>query len=188
MCIVQQFKDDPEGTTKSLNNTSGTGLFSEVMLTSDENFAVKKSIKLHTDAWLVYALKCMELKYSWMPNIYSIVVDLENGKYVALMERLYEINEFDRFSASEKIYPLKSIMNLEGNISLYDDLGIDNVMKRKDGEELITDPFTYTGWRDLGGRNFEDDRIQKYIERLVNVVPNANFGNLENVFSNASST
>ncbi len=150
-----------EGTITTIGDYSGGGMFSEVYIMPDE-LAVKVNKCANSDAWLWWAVYCIERQgQPFIPNIHGLVVDVKEDTFVAVLDKLQDFMDDEIWADSglwswwtEKAYPELRAMPIP--MRLYEDLEEDhNWMVNDDMEPIVTDPICYKGWRDCKG-NTED--------------------------------
>ena len=92
--VISTFKTNPD--LLSADEKSGTGMFSDVYLTPCGEYAIKHGNHGFADGWLLYAAKLLSMPVEdrpwWAPVIHSLRVDMETGRFTALL-RAYE--EYD---------------------------------------------------------------------------------------------
>lgn len=85
------FKSNPD--LLSADEKSGAGQFSEVYLTPCGEYAIKHGNHGFADGWLLFAAKLLSMPEDerpwWAPVIHSLRVDMDTGRFTALV-RAYE--------------------------------------------------------------------------------------------------
>lgn len=93
--VVSTFKTDPD--LLSTDDKSGSGMFSDVYLTPCGEYAIKHGNYGFADGWLLYAAKLLSMPEEdrpwWAPVIHSLRVDMETGRFTALL-RAYEKSDY----------------------------------------------------------------------------------------------
>lgn len=138
-------------------NMIGSGAYAAVLdHPTDDNKVIKISSQIDDDGWLDFAAFCMQNPNEpELQKVHEIV--LYNQFYVAVMERLYHVapeysTEFrDKFQNTTSGHPLATKMRHA--LGSANDLHSGNVMKRPNGQLVLTDPYT---WRSSGSVRFED--------------------------------
>lgn len=137
------------------------GVYSQVFINNNRDYVVRVTSSEH-DCWPAYARWAMKRSRSkYVPKIYQ-VVDLPDGTNVGVIERLIPLTDHESpptwgwiQSSSDvdeniKYWPgylrrlIRDIHRIFVESGEYDaeiDIHIDNVMKRKDGTWVITDPI-----------------------------------------------
>lgn len=91
---ITTFKTDPD--LLSTDEKSGQGMFSEVYLTPCGEYAIKHGNYGFADGWLLFAAKLLSMPEEerpwWAPVIHSLRVDMDTGRFTALV-RAYEDND-----------------------------------------------------------------------------------------------
>lgn len=135
------------------------GAYSIVLINNNRHYVVR--ISHIDDAWHTYAQWAMKKSRSkYVPKIYQLH-ELSDGTSVGVVERLYPLSDDERpssfvwiqtsweFKHRLEYWPvhlrplIRNIHRLFVQDSPYDEIDIhdDNVMKRKDGTWIITDPI-----------------------------------------------
>lgn len=89
--VITTFKTNPE--QLATDDKSGSGMFSDVYLTPCGEYAIKHGNHGFADGWLLFAAKLLSMPEEerpwWAPVIHSLRVDMDTGRFTALM-RAYE--------------------------------------------------------------------------------------------------
>lgn len=89
--VITTFKTNPD--LLAADEKSGSGMFSDVYLTPCGDYAIKHGNYGFADGWLLFAAKLLSMPEDerpwWAPVIHSLRVDMETGRFTALI-RAYE--------------------------------------------------------------------------------------------------
>ena len=122
---ITTFKSNPD--RLSADEKSGAGQFSEVYLTPCGEYAIKHGNHGFADGWLLFAAKLLSMPEDerpwWAPVIHSLRVDMDTGRFTALV-RAYE-HDYDGPRASGFVSDLMQVIE-EGLPDLNKDVFYDD--------------------------------------------------------------
>ena len=111
--VITTFKSNPDLLTA--DEKSGSGQFSEVYLTPCGEYAIKHGNHGFADGWLLFAAKLLSMPEDerpwWAPVIHSLRVDMDTGRFTALVRAYEHYHDFVLPAGAENVRTIYDPVN-----------------------------------------------------------------------------